>query len=42
MESTEKLDVVENLVSPLDVLGEMGLLAEGAEAHGDVRKSERY
>lgn len=42
MESTEKQDVWEGLVSPLDVLKEMGLLTEDADFQEGVRKSERY
>ena len=42
MESTEKQDVFANLVSPLDVLGEMGLLAEDTESRRSARKGERY
>lgn len=42
MESTEKQDVFTSLVSPLDVLKEMGLLTEDADSQEGVRKSERY
>ena len=42
MESTEKQDVWESLVSPLDVLKEMGLLTEDADSQEGVRKSGRY
>lgn len=42
MESTEKQDVFTSLVSPPDVLKEMGLLTEDADSQEGVRKSERY
>lgn len=42
MGSTDTQDVWGSLVSPLDVLEEMGLLAEDADSQGDARKSERY
>lgn len=42
MEPKEKQDVWENLVSPRDVLEEMGLLTDDADSQGDARKSERY
>lgn len=42
MESTERQDAWERLVSPKDVLEEMGLLAGDDESQGDIRKSEPY
>lgn len=42
MESTEKQDVWESLVSPIDVLKEMGLLTEDADSQEGVWKRERY
>lgn len=42
MESTEKRDAWESLVSPQDVLEEMGLLTGDADSQRGARKSERY
>lgn len=42
MESTEKRDAWECLVSPQDVLEKMGLLTGDAESQGNARKREPY
>lgn len=42
MESTEKRDAWKRLVSPQDVLEEMGLLTGDAESQGNARKREPY
>ena len=42
MKSAEKQDAWERLVSPPDVLEEMGLLTEDAESQGGVRKRDAY